>query len=176
MGLARSSRHAGAMVYLLAVCVVLGLLLVACVRLVAEGERLIVRRSGRRVRAYPPGVAFALPLVESVTRVSTSPQHVIAVAGARSTDGVRVRMEVDVTVCVRDVSLVEEGTPHAVQDAVEEELDRYVAANPLRALPGAGELLDLAPALPAGVELTLVRVSTCDVEVTPELRRLVRFG
>ena len=92
-----------------------------------------------------------------------------AVATATTVDGVRATLTAELSADVRDGSL----DPARVTDAVEDALRRLVAGSAVADLPVAGSVPVLDVRLPDGVTLDHVTVTSADVEVSAELRRLV---
>lgn len=168
-------RHAGSMTFLLLAAAGLAVLLMASgVRLIHEDEQAVVRRPGARPRVADPGLLWHLPVVGSVTRFPSTPWHSLTVVRASTADGVTVHLEAEATLRFTDAALIGPDSRAVAQESLEEALRRYVTANRLDVLPGAGDLLEPSVGLPPGVALVRIIVTGCDAEVTPELRRLVR--
>lgn len=96
--------------------------------------------------------------------------HHWAVASATTADGVRARLTVDFTVAL-DVEAAAELA--AVVDAAEASLRDLVVTSEVAALPDPGDEPAWVVDLPDGVTLEHAVVTTADVEVSAELRRLV---
>jgi hypothetical protein len=96
--------------------------------------------------------------------------HHWAVATATTADGIRARLTVDFTASVdpgTDVDLT------AVVDAAEAALRDLVVTSEVSALPDPGDEPDWEVDLPEGAAIVNAVVTTADVEVSAELRRLV---
>ena len=95
-------------------------------------------------------------------------------ATATTRDGVTAHLQVEYSwqgPRTRDPA----GLDAAVADAVEDRLRRLVAARTVSALPGLGDDLGwTGEQLVPGVRVEHVSVTTSEVEVTGELRRLVQ--
>lgn len=93
-------------------------------------------------------------------------------AAATTADGVRATLTAELSANVRVPGL----DPARVTDAVEDALRRLVARSTVADLPAAGTVPVLDVRLPDGVALDHVTVTSADVEVSAELRRLVAAG
>ncbi len=98
--------------------------------------------------------------------------HLWAVARANTRDGVTANIQVEVTVSGLDKCVA---VPSAeVVDALQAALRRRIVSSDLAGLPSLGDDPEFtADELPHGIRLDHSVVSISDVEVTPELRRLV---
>jgi regulator of protease activity HflC (stomatin/prohibitin superfamily) len=118
------SVHAGAMAGLevmltdaafwilgLVVATVLG---AACVRVVAEHERVIVSRLGRRVAVRGPGIVLHVPGLEHLMMVSLRPVQVRVSVWGSTSEGVPVHVVASATFRITDPTL----TPTAVPDPI----------------------------------------------------------
>lgn len=115
---------------------------------------------------------WAIVSLQRAQRGDTDPRHVWAVARANTSDGVTAHLEVEVVVQSTDPEA--EGSDVDLIDAVEEELRRRITGHPVASLPSVGDDTPFLPAdLLAGVTIQRGVVTISDVEVTPELRRLV---
>ena len=99
--------------------------------------------------------------------------HHWAVASATTVDGVRARVTVDYTLRIED-------NPDAdlvvLDDLIENSLRGLIAVTSVAGLPAPGVVPDWQVALPDGVVIESAVVTTADVEVSAELRRLVTSG
>lgn len=104
-------------------------------------------------------------------------RHLWAVAAANTADGISARLAVDFTLevvdpagCPSDPDLV----AIDVIDAVENALRLRILDSPVTELPTSGDSVAWLPAdLVPGCRVTDAFVTASEVEVTPELRRLV---
>jgi hypothetical protein len=121
------------------------------------------RRSPRLFRRSPP--------------VAPAPRHLWAHATGTTADGVVVLLQVELT--VRDaVDAPHHADPdeldRAVMDATEDHLRGWISGHSVAALPTAGAAVDWVPAdLVPGAAVEHVFVMACDIEVTPQLQRLM---
>lgn len=107
-------------------------------------------------------------------RPAVEPYRVWALARANTSDGVTAHLEVEVLVQLTDPGLDRSALDADVVDAIEDELRQRITAHPVASLPSVGDdtpflTADLLP----GCEVLRGAVTISDVEVTPELRRLV---
>lgn len=107
-------------------------------------------------------------------RTTAEPHHVWALARANTSDGVTAHLEVEVLVQLTDPGADRSALDADVVDAIEDELRQRITAHPVASLPSVGDdtpflTADLLP----GCEVLRGVVTISDVEVTPELRRLV---
>ncbi|KRF15409.1 hypothetical protein ASG90_11960 [Nocardioides sp. Soil797] len=121
------------------------------------------------VLAVVAGLALALPAVVR-RRGEAGPRshHLWAVAQANTADGVTARLSVDF------VAVIDHGIePTAVVDAVEDLLRHEIAACTAHQLPSVG---DICTGIDTSVEEASIEhlvVASSEIEVTPELRRLI---
>lgn len=101
---------------------------------------------------------------------SKQEQHLWAIASANTIDGVTARIEVDF---VADLESLESETTSLIL-AVEDLLRLAIAISNAEHLPSVGDdLTDLIGGVVDGVTLERAVVTTSDIEVTPEFRRLM---
>lgn len=101
---------------------------------------------------------------------SKQEQHLWAIASANTLDGVTARIEVDF---VADLESLESETTSLIL-AVEDLLRLAIATSNAEHLPSVGDdLTDLIGGVVDGVTLERAVVTTSDIEVTPEFRRLM---
>ncbi|KQY54565.1 MULTISPECIES: hypothetical protein [unclassified Nocardioides] len=104
------------------------------------------------------------------SEATPEPHRLWAVASANTTDGVTARTGVEFVVHLPG-AVADAGT---LSDAVEDLLRRGIAASPAHALPSIGDdPAGLSGATVAGVAIESAVVTSSEVEVTPELRRLM---
>jgi hypothetical protein len=112
-----------------------------------------------------------MPALWTRRRSRERPRHLHhwAVATATTADGVRARLTVDFTAVVTgsDVELT------AIVDAIEAALRDLVVRSEVADLPDPGDEPAWFVDLPEGVSVDHAVVTTADVEVSAELRRLV---
>jgi hypothetical protein len=108
------------------------------------------------------------------TVLPEEPRRLWTVSRANTSDGATANLEVEVV-----VELIEPGPGRTeideeLVDLIESHVRRRITEHPVASLPSVG---DDAPFVPPdvspGVRLLRAVVTTSDVEVTPELRRLV---
>lgn len=157
----------------LALLVLITMLVIASLRVVPEGERLVVSRLGRPPTVRGPGRALVVPGVDRWVRVPLrwSPMDVWLEASTR--DGVLLRLKAIVLVAVSDPARHALGpVPQtaAVSFTVEGRLRRHIADRDLNELggltPDQMELLtgDLCEAVGEwGLTVTLLEVVRADV-------------
>jgi hypothetical protein len=98
-------------------------------------------------------------------------RHRLASASATTADGVPALVQVEYVAVLGEP---DEAVDDAVADAVEDAIRQAVAARRVADLPTAGDTADwVRPDLVPGVRVEHVVVRLSDVQVTPELRRLV---
>ena len=101
---------------------------------------------------------------------SKQEQHLWAIASANTLDGVTARIEVDF---VADLESLESETTSLIL-AVEDLLRLAIVTSNAEHLPSVGDdLTDLIGGVVDGVTLERAVVTTSDIEVTPEFRRLM---
>lgn len=147
------------------------------IRVVAPGEALVITRSGRTVRSHGPGPAYQVPLLEQGRNVSTDPVQRWLSLEATTTDGGRAHLQVDYCVQVTEPLQVPPNWEVITESSLTEALRRMVTSSTAAGLPDRGDVPDWHLAeLPAGVELRAATVGQVDLEVTGELRRMLRSG
>jgi hypothetical protein len=110
-------------------------------------------------------------------RASPAPRRLWALATAPTTDGVTAHVRVDFTLQPGTGTAYDEELDMAVMDRVEARLRQEVGRRPVADLPVVGDSVDWVPTdLVPGATILDVHVVGSDVEVTPELRRLVSPG
>jgi hypothetical protein len=98
-------------------------------------------------------------------------------ATGTTADGVVVLLQVELT--VREAAdAPHRGDPESldrsVMDATEDHLRGWISSHSVAGLPTAGEAVDWVPAdLVPGATIEHVFVMACDIEVTPQLQRLI---
>lgn len=96
--------------------------------------------------------------------------HLWAVASANTSDGVTALLQVEFRVRAPEGAV----RPAGLVDDAESMLRHRIATAPLADLPSAGDEIELDwNDLPTGVKVSPGVVCLSDVEVTPELRRLL---
>ena len=99
---------------------------------------------------------------------TTEAHRLWAAASANTSDGVTARTEVEFVVHLS-------GPAGPVSDAVEDLLRREISSAPAHSLPSIGDDPPvLAGATAAGVRIESAVVTSSEVEVTPELRSMLR--
>jgi regulator of protease activity HflC (stomatin/prohibitin superfamily) len=156
----------------------------AVVRIVPAGHRGVVTRAGRVTRSRPSGLVTVVPGVERVEMVALHPSPIGPLSvTAQTRDGLEVRLVLSVLWCVADPTLVVHAAPEAraaTADAVERALHLLVANVDLADLVRDSEsilsrlpVIALPLVLPLGVELVDVELLDAQVQICPELFRLL---
>jgi hypothetical protein len=104
----------------------------------------------------------------------SEPHHLWTVSRANTSDGATARLEVEVAVEFTDGRLQRNDTDTEIVDAVGEEIRQRIIDHPVASLPSVGDDAPFVnPDVVTGVRIVRAVVTASDVEVTPELRRLV---
>jgi hypothetical protein len=103
-----------------------------------------------------------------------SARHLWAITTATTSDGVVAHVQIEFTLHVGAVDADPDALDRATMDAVEGVLRYEIGRRPIASLPMAGTPMDwVPPNLVPGATIGNVFVTSSDVEVTQELRRLV---
>jgi regulator of protease activity HflC (stomatin/prohibitin superfamily) len=150
------------------------LLVLASVRPIPAQHRLVVSRRGEPVRVAGPGLAMVVPLLESSRQVDTSTRHAWEGVSARTADGATARLQVEYALRVTDPVVAPVDVDAQVADAVQGRLRHAIADTRAGDLPDSGFDPGWEPgSFVPGVAVEHVAVTSSDVAVTPELRRLL---
>lgn len=104
------------------------------------------------------------------------PRHRIVVATATTLDGVIAHLQASYLLTVTDAATAGRDIDEVVEAALESGLRQLIGRHPVAALPIRGEAVDVPHARVPGVRIEHVSVASADVEVSPELQRLVLRG
>lgn len=117
---------------------------------------------------------WAIFSLQRAQRHTPDPHQLWAVARANTSDGVTAHIEVEVVVRCTDAGTDRSTADLTLIDAIEGQVRRRITDHPVASLPSVGDDTPFIPAdLLDGFTIHTGVVTVADVEVTPELRRLV---